>query len=313
MTSTAIRCLLFEGSDDDARQVRDLLAGGPRAVVDRMSGAESEWGCLDERAVDLAVLVDGNPDRIERATEAIRDAAPGAYIVILCDTIERMRSQLSQGTEPLHRIARGPSARSELRRVVDRLLERRDAARRIESLRRLIGDFSVIHHLLAAETDTRRLARRMCGFLVELREYDAVWVAYRGPGASGTFVGRRADGTEQVEDMAAAGPWPLCSHQPGGDDQQPVRRRSRGACPVCPLRSSWCGENSVLLARVAARSPLRGAMAIVPRLDQVVEEEEEALLAGVASLLARAPHEKGSNAWPEVDRERLVSATIDIG
>nr|QNO49780.1 hypothetical protein DMFPCFDI_00023 [Methanosarcinales archaeon ANME-2c ERB4]QNO50132.1 hypothetical protein GDOAKEED_00036 [Methanosarcinales archaeon ANME-2c ERB4] len=171
------------------------------------------------------------------------------------------------------------------------ITERKTAEERIEHLNSVLKAIRDVNQLIVTEKERGSLLKKVCNVLIEARGYEVVCLGYLSDGETFDRVvgsGLRED-VDRFCESVVDGNHPLCIKKALAGKEMVMVTDKSGECGDCPFKDADAGRETAVI-RIERESKLFGLLAIALAADVTLDEEEEGLLAEVASDIALALH-----------------------
>ena len=296
-----VNVLLIEDNPGDARLIREMLADSKGAVfdmelADRLSTGLAHLaggnGDFDVILLDLSLPDSSGIDTFVR-TGAQAKNVPIVVLTGLYDT-ELAILAVQNGAQDY--LVKGQVNSEIVVRAIRYAIERNRAEAHIKHLNSVLKAIRNVNQLIVTETERDGLLRKSCDALVDARGYDAVWLGYMDDSERfATVVGSGfPDDVSRFRRHVLDGDYPPCVMDAltmGGIVH--VRGRLR-ECGDCFFGDACLGKEAVI-ARVEHIGRFYGLLAVLLAPGVAVDDEENRLLAEVASDIGIALHNREMN------------------
>ena len=264
----------------------------------------------DEKLKDIPVLfysatyVDKKSQELAMSIGAvsyiIKPIEPDDFIKIIKETFEKYgKGELKPAEKPLEEPAYMKLYNERLIQKLEKkmfdlereITERKAAEEHIEHLNSVLKAIRNVNQLIIREKDRDTLLQKACDALVEARDYDAAWLGFSEDGENFAMF----KGSGFPKDVSR-----FCEHAIGGDhppgirdalarkDPLVVMGKSR-ECGDCFFESVCAGKEAAII-RVEHAGRFFGLLVILFASDVATDDEENGLLAEVASDIALGLH-----------------------
>ncbi len=319
--------LLIEDNPGDARLIREMLADSKGAVfdmelADRLSTGLAHLaggnGDFDVILLDLSLPDSSGIDTFVR----IGAQAQNVPIVVLTGLYDTELAILAVQKGAQDYLVKGQVNSEIVVRAIRYAIERNRAEAHIKHLNSVLKAIRNVNQLIVTETERDGLLRKSCDALVDARGYDAVWLGYMDDGERfATVVGSGfPDDVSRFRRHVLDGDYPPCIMDAlAMKETVHVRDRLR-ECGDCFFDDACLGKEAVI-ARVEHAGRFYGLLAVLLAPGVAVDDEENRLLAEVASDIGIALHNremkeargKAEDALKESDdRLRLVVENMPV-
>jgi PAS domain S-box-containing protein len=147
-----------------------------------------------------------------------------------------------------------------------------------------------VNQLIARETDTEQLIRKICASLVKTRGYFNAWIALtdeNGKVVESSAASGFNGGFDIMESALHRGEFPLCMRHSLGKDEIAVTRNPPADCPDCPLSSEYEGRSG-LTCRLSHGDRVFGIISVSVPKKFAYDSEEQDLFSELAADLGHA-------------------------
>ncbi len=294
MVDRQIKILLIEDNPGDTRLIEEMLSEVSGTLFDVENADRLSDGLtrIQKGGIDAVLLDLGLPDSAGLDTfEKVHDQAPELPIVMLTglDDTELALEGMRMGAQDY--LVKGRADGDLLARTLRYAIERKAAEARIEHLNSVLKAIRNVNQLIVAETERGSLLKKSCDALVDARGYDAAWLGFLGDDVTFDLVvgsGFRED-IAHFSDRVAGGDHPPCIRDALSQKEQVLVIDTTDVCRDCFFTDACLGRATAVI-RVEHGGRLFGLLAVSFAPDVAVDEEEEGLLAEVASDIGIALH-----------------------
>ena len=298
MDTPHVNVLLIEDNPGDARLIKEMLADSKGAVFD--------MELADRLSTGLAHLADGNGDfDVILLDLSLPDSsgidtfvrtfaqAQNVPIVVLTGLYDTELAILAVQNGAQDYLVKGQVNSEIVVRAIRYAIERNRAEAHIKHLNSVLKAIRNVNQLIVTETDRDSLLRKSCDALVDARGYDAVWLGYLDDnGRFATVVGSGfPDDVSRFRRHVLDGDYPPCIRDALAMKETVHVRDKLRECGDCFFDYACLGKEAVI-ARVEHADRFYGLLAVLLTPGVAVDDEENRLLAEVASDIGIAFHNR---------------------
>ena len=293
-----VNVLLIEDNPGDARLIKEMLVDSMSAVfnmelADRLSTGlahlASGSGNFDVILLDLS-LPDSSGINTFVHTFTHAQNVPIVVLTGLYDT-ELAILAVQKGAQDY--LVKGQVNSEIVVRAIRYAIERNKAEAHIKHLNSVLKAIRNVNQLIVTETKRDSLLQKSCDALVDARGYDAVWLGYLDDNERfANVVGSGfPDDVSRFRRHVLDGDYPLCIRNALTMEKTVHIRDRLRECGDCFFDDACLGKEAVIV-RVEHADRFYGLLAVLLAPGVAVDEEENRLLAEVASDIGIAFHNR---------------------
>lgn len=162
---------------------------------------------------------------------------------------------------------------------------------RIKHLNAVLLAIRKVNQLIVKENDRERLLKGVCNSLTETKGYYSIWIALFDEFMKSVCMAEAGlgEGFSRLRDRLLHGELVMCTKKALGQSAVTAIENPSDECGDCPLAKSYTGRDAMVV-RIESGSKVYGVISVSVPSGMGKNEEEQALLAEVASDIAFALH-----------------------